>query len=354
MFRLKSIEIINSDDRIIAVDIYRGIAIIAVVLFHFNGFLPYGYIGVDLFFVISGLLVGGIITKAFQQNNINYFKFILQRGFKIWPSYYAFLILASLIVRFIYSDSHPDQIIELWDLKRYLFFYQNYTGIPFHWSFDHVWSICVEEHFYIILPILFIMVSRFKRNKVFWIFCFTISVIILGFIFKYLSLEFTNGKDTYSATHNRIDALAWGVLLNLIITYYGNKVKELSIIKYLFVFGLILLIGTIYFDIIFKSIFYKKVVFNSLVPISFFMMILGTYYLNFEKFKLIRFIAYYSYNWYLWHPIFVYFISDSLGVGILGLMVYLIVSLFFAVLATIFIEEMALSYRNVILNKIFN
>lgn len=354
MIQLKSIEIIKSNDRIISVDIYRGIAIIAVVLYHFNGTLPYGAIGVDLFFVISGLLVGAIITKAFQENNINYFKFILQRGFKIWPSYYAFLILASLIVRYIYSDSHPDQIIELWDIKRYLFFYQNYTGMPFHWSFDHVWSICVEEHFYILLPLLFIIVSQFRTKKVFWIFSFTILVIILGFLFKYLSLEYTNSKDTYSATHNRIDALAWGVLLNLIITYYGHIMKEISKIKYLFVFGFCLLIGTIYFDIISTSIFYKKVIFHSLVPISFFMMILGTYYIEIRKLKLIRFIAYYSYNWYLWHPIFVFFISDRIGVGIFGLIVYIIVTLTFAVLATILIEEKALSYRKFILNKIFN
>ncbi len=152
--RLKVFKILSAPERVASLDFFRAIAILSVVLFHFNGTLPYGYLGVDLFFVISGTLIGGVLIKRIKSNvRISLVRFILQRGLKIWPSYYGFLLGGSILSYFFISELHPDELIHGKDLIRYLFFYQNYTGIPFHWGFDHVWSICVEEHFYILLPI---------------------------------------------------------------------------------------------------------------------------------------------------------------------------------------------------------
>ena len=63
MTRLKAFQTVNNKDRISSVDIFRSLAIISVVIFHFNHQLPFGFLGVDLFFLISGLLVGGGINK---------------------------------------------------------------------------------------------------------------------------------------------------------------------------------------------------------------------------------------------------------------------------------------------------
>ncbi|MBS1558851.1 MAG: acyltransferase, partial [Bacteroidetes bacterium] len=337
---LQVFKIINDTSRNSSVDIFRSIAIISVVIFHF-GLLPYGYLGVDLFFVISGLLVGGLLTKDFSKGNkINFFKFFLQRGFKIWPSYYFFIIAGSLIAWCFYHDNRADQIIPLWDIKRYLFFYQNYTGVPFHWSFDHVWSLCVEEHFYILLPIMFLFIQTFisKKHKVKTLFAFVILTIIAGIVFKNCSYFLTNGKDTYSATHNRIDALAWGVLLNLIITYLGNKIKSKKNLVATFLSGLFLFILTLIFTT-YHNIIFDKIYFHSIIPIAFFLMLLGTHHIDFSKLKILRLIAYYSYNWYLWHPIFVFFIRDKIGLNVVGLILYLFITFAIAVGSTIFIEE---------------
>ncbi len=220
MKSLKAWNVINSDERTSSVDVFRAFAIISVVIFHFNKQLPFGHLGVDLFFVVSGLLVGGLLTKEFASGGkIHYFKFLLQRGLKIWPSYYAFLGLGTLVAILFYRSSNPEQIIPLWDIDRHLFFFQNYTGLPFHWSFDHVWSLCVEEHFYIVVPIMFLVVQACvpRSHRLKTIFVLVVLTILAGIVFKHLSYFFTNSKDTYSATHNRIDALAWGVMLNLLI-----------------------------------------------------------------------------------------------------------------------------------------
>jgi peptidoglycan/LPS O-acetylase OafA/YrhL len=357
MPKLKVFEIISTPSRISSVDVFRSIAIVSVVLFHFNQQFAFGYLGVDLFFLISGLLVGGLLIKEFERaEKINILHFFLQRGFKIWPSYYFFLLLGNMMAFLFYDKTSPAEIIPLWDSKRYLFFYQNYTGLPFHWSFDHVWSLCVEEHFYILLPIMFFIVQYFvqDKHKTKALFTFVILTIIAGIVFKHFSYFLTNSKDTYSATHNRIDALAWGVLLRLIITYRSEKIKATSFMFFAIGLGFSIFVSAIYFKIIYENILFNKIYFHSLIPFSFFLILLGFYYTDFSMIKPLRIIAYYSYNWYLWHPIFVVFITKKIGNTITGLLIYLIGTFIVAFVATILIEETFLNKKKVILDKIFN
>lgn len=354
MKRLLVFQTLNNKERISSIDLFRGIAILSVVIFHFNNRLPFGYLGVDLFFLVSGFLIGGLLNKEFNnEQSINFFFFFLQRGFKIWPSYYFFLLVGNLVAWCLYHNSNPEQIIRWGDLMRYVFFYQNYTGIPFHFSFDHVWSLCIEEHFYILLPILFILIQKYihKNHKNATLFSGICLTIIAGVIFKYISFYYTNSKDTYSGSHNRIDALAWGVLLNLLITYYGEKIKYSKLNILFFTLGVIIFILTIYSSIHLKSEVFNKIYLHSIIPISFFLMLLGLYYVDFSKLKIIRFIAYYSYNWYLWHPVFVIFITRKLGNTVTGLLLYLLITFIIAILSTIFIEEFFLQKRKIILKK---
>ncbi|MCE3278817.1 MAG: hypothetical protein K0S44_1008 [Bacteroidetes bacterium] len=351
--QLNVFKIISLPQRIISIDIFRSIAIISVVFFHFNGSLPMGYLGVDLFFVISGFLIGGLLTKEYEHGKpINFFKFFLQRGFKVWPSYYVFFLVGSVLAYLFYSKIAPQEIIPFNDLKRYLFFYQNYTGGSFHWSFDHVWSLCIEEHFYILLPLIFIIVQRFFKKKEI-LFFLLIMLVFVGIGSKILMLVYSNSKDTYSATNNRIDALAWGVILNFITYYLGDKLKTFRYSYLVFLSGLLTFIVLIFFEIYSSNVFYHKVVFHSLTPICFALMISGVYYYDFPNLKPLRLIAYYSYNWYLWHPLFVKVILFQIGYNILGFSIYLVVSFLFAIIFTILIEETFLAKRAWVLKKLF-
>ena len=312
--------------------------------------------GVDLFFVVSGLLVGGLLTKEFASGGkIHYFKFLLQRGLKIWPSYYAFLGLGTLVAILFYRSSNPEQIIPLWDIDRYLFFFQNYTGLPFHWSFDHVWSLCVEEHFYIVVPIMFLVVQACvpRSHRLKTIFVLVVLTILAGIVFKHLSYFFTNSKDTYSATHNRIDALAWGVMLNLLIFYYGEKIRHYRFRILTFLAGALLLTTAVYLSKYSDYVIIEKVYLHSIAPFSFFLMLISVYHVNFSSMKFLRFIAYYSYNWYLWHPLFVIFITKVVGNTVVGLLIYLVTTFIVAVVATVWIEEPVLGKRRWIIDRLF-
>ncbi len=353
---LKVYQLLVTDSRISSLDVFRGIAIVVVVLYHFHETLFFGKIGVDLFFVISGFLVGGILIRDFDKNQgINIPRFLLQRGFKIWPSYFFLLLFGSGVAILFYRNSHPEQIIPFHDMARYAFFYQNYVPLPEHWSFDHVWSLCVEEHFYIMLPVILFLIDKLvkgkSRKKALYIMVLT--AIILGMFFKYYSLYYTESRDTYLRTHNRIDALAWGVLLYLIISDYGERLKKIKRLYLISLAGLFIFVLAIIVGNHTTSEKYHGIIYHSAVAFSFFLMILGVYYRDFSKFYVLRTIGYFSYNWYLWHPIFVSMISDRIGIGINGLVIYLILSFTMAALVTIVIEEPFLQRRKQVITKIF-
>jgi peptidoglycan/LPS O-acetylase OafA/YrhL len=354
--KLKVYELLTTNNRISSLDVFRAVAIIIVVFYHFHQFLSFGKLGVDLFFVISGFLVGGILIREYEKNQgINIPRFILQRGFKIWPSYYFLLIFGTGMAILFYRNSHPDQIIPFNEMARYALFYSNYVPNPDHWSFGHLWSLCVEEHFYILLPVSLFLIHKLvgtkNRTKALYIMVFT--AIFLGMVFKYFSFYYTESRDTYLRTHNRIDALAWGVLLYLIISHYGDKLKQIKNLYLISVAGLLMFALAVFISHHTTSPKYQHIILHSVIAFSFFLLILGVYYHDFSKFYVLRTIGYYSYNWYLWHPIFVSIVSDKIGTGITGLVIYVFFSFTMAVLTTVLIEEPLLQKRKKVISSIF-
>ena len=343
--RLQSLKILSSESRNSAVDVMRAIAILGVVIFHFNNSLPYGYLGVDLFFVISGFLVSGLLTRKFLENErINFGQFFLQRGFKILPSYFAFLLIGNVLAFYLYRHSDPSQLMEASEWKKYIFFYKNFSMQPLHSTFDQAWSLCVEEHFYLVLPVTFIVLQISGGGKK-QLFTLTSLAIASGIIFKVLSFFFSHSGDTAFKTYNRMDGLAWGMLLNLIITYYPDLLKRIRKPFYLFFYSFFFFALLVFTDINQDSAFFHKVVLLSFAPFLFFLMLLGIYSYDFSRLLAFRFIAYYSYNWYLWHAVFGLAIMRYFGTGLTGLLVYIVTTFSIAILFTIVIEEPFLKLR---------
>jgi len=138
--------------RLRELDFLRGIAIILVLIRHssITQFLVnIGWIGVDLFFVLSGFLVSGLLFKEYKvYGELNIKRFLIRRGFKIYPLFYVAAIPYILIK---ISESTFSLPLLLGDL----FFLQNYVS---NWGYLYAagWSLAVEEHFYLgIAGILF-------------------------------------------------------------------------------------------------------------------------------------------------------------------------------------------------------
>lgn len=205
--------------RIKRLDVLRCVAVFLVLLSHSE--LPlritgFGYVGVDLFFVLSGFLISGLLFTEYKKHcSIDFWRFLVRRSLKIYPSYYL-LVLAS----FLYQARYH----QLASARRYLgeiFYLQNYI-LPL-WG--HEWSLAVEEHFYILLPIVLLLLMRWssRRSNPFqaipWIFAF---VAIACLIFRIESVSRFSTAELqvwntfgliFKPTQNRIDALFFGVLL---------------------------------------------------------------------------------------------------------------------------------------------
>ena len=110
------------------------------------------------FYVLSGFLIGGLLISEIRETgDLNVKRFLVRRGFKIWPSYYVFLVVAFAHMMSHHVVNFHSGIDKLWS---FVFNLQNYLG-PFD-LLTHTWSLALEEHFYLLLPILLWVRNRKK------------------------------------------------------------------------------------------------------------------------------------------------------------------------------------------------
>lgn len=165
------------------IDGLRSIAVIPVLLFHFDRVLaPGGFVGVDIFFVISGFLITAILLQDLDANQFSLAKFYQRRIARIAPAFFLVLIVTIITAFFVYShqdlsSTGANGAFAALSLANVKFMLQgNYFAIsPDAQPSLHYWSLSVEEQFYIFFPLYLYGVVRFTRKAV-WI----TSVLALG------------------------------------------------------------------------------------------------------------------------------------------------------------------------------
>jgi peptidoglycan/LPS O-acetylase OafA/YrhL len=133
-------------------------------------FMAGGWIGVDLFFVLSGFLIGRILLEQLERGGVRFGAFYLRRGFRIFPAYYAMLTLSVLVFARLPAYSALFGGAAWPDLARrsaanYLYISNYAFGREIPNAFSWGWSLCVEEHFYLLLPACLALLDRFAPAR---------------------------------------------------------------------------------------------------------------------------------------------------------------------------------------------
>lgn len=294
----------ESKRRMVQLDFVRGIAILMVMAHHFISWpiaalnaipikIPgrgFGWVGVDLFFVLSGFLVGGLlIGEIYRTGSLRIGRFIKRRGFKIWPAYYVYLLFQLVTRHFPPSTFLIPNLLHL----------QNYLGT----SLQHTWTLAVEEHFYLVLPFLLVWIysSPIRRANAPKIFI-SIGILVLAIrSFMVLALGSTKVGEY---THTRLDSLMFGVLLSHFYYFHRNAFDRFTqkrlLLSAVVAAGLLFLFLT---DAKSKLMLTVGYTMNYLCFAALMLLMIGVTG-NIVKslpYRMIAAIGVYSYSIYLWH-----------------------------------------------------
>jgi peptidoglycan/LPS O-acetylase OafA/YrhL len=320
--------------RVFGLDFARAMAVFLVLASHFfQNFDALGFFGVELFFALSGYLLGQVMWRIFDKG-ISFeivFIFWQRRWFRTVPNYFLFLLL--MIPFHIYVKKDPI----VWSvLNEYFYFGQNLLK-EVSYFYGISWSLCVEEWFYLLfpIPIFFFRKLGFKNLNSFWL---TILLFYVScFIIKNYLLA-TGIQNIRMVALGRLDAITSGVLVSVLkLNFDEKKTNGLAFL------GILLFVSSLGLMLIYKKDFSENILLLLLIPLSFSFLLPKIEQLEFpqKRFAFIKNavtnLSLWSYSIYLSHiPILftLYYLTDGLAsslfiklaVKVLGFILTLLVS----------------------------
>lgn len=284
----------------------RAYAVILVVLFHFGitGFSA-GFIGVDIFFVISGFLMTSIVIRSLEKGNFSILSFYLSRGIRIVPALFAVCVILLIIGWFFLLP------MDYKALAKHSFSSINFISNVVYWKesgyFDtnshnkallHTWSLSVEWQFYILFPIIVALIYKIKPSRKFLLYFFALGIL------SSLILSFIITNKSPSAGFFLLPTRAWELLVGGLIFFIPkNKVpfkKSVELIGFL-----LIAISCYIFSI---NTLWPS--YNAILPVlgAFFILLAHQQDSIFTKGRGFQWIGDKSYSIYLWHWPVVFFL----------------------------------------------
>ncbi|MBK6383491.1 MAG: acyltransferase [Chitinophagaceae bacterium] len=201
-----------------ALDGLRGLAILLVVVYHNFGFINvffFGWLGVDLFFVLSGFLITDILLKTLHQKDYLK-KFYMRRVLRIFPLYYLCLILFLLIIPQLNIafdiKYYTDNQVWLWTyLQNWLYIFKNPDQTN---TLNHLWSLAVEEQFYLLWPLVILVI---RKPKHLLLFISLLLVAVLGLRLWIWTNQVADLAYFNLYTFTRIDGICIGCMVALLL-----------------------------------------------------------------------------------------------------------------------------------------
>jgi peptidoglycan/LPS O-acetylase OafA/YrhL len=327
------------------IDGLRGIAILCVMIYHLvispftpsfgfaiNNVLALFAYGVDLFFVISGFLIGTILLKITSFSGI--FTFYFRRILRIWPLYYLLLLLVYLALpqKSLFSQA------PYWSFLFFIFNFWESYGKMSHQALGPLWSIAIEEQFYVLAPLVFSILNR-KQISILLIGYIVFSPLLrLGFLLYHMDV------DPWRFTPTRMDGICIGLLLSLLCSSDGTFQFMAKRIKHLLVLTFLLL-GSIIPAVLLLPDHLWVSFGRSLIALSFGFVLLTVLVrsslgkdIRFLNLGFLRYLGLRCYSIYLFHIFFSLIINGLFDVFYIALIVELIMILLFAQLSWKYIE----------------
>lgn len=339
----------------------RAIAVIAVIIYHLNNaFLPNGFLGVDIFLVLSGFLITTIICKAIEEKKFNIFIFLKKRFFRIYPAYFT-VISITLIATFMLFPTpsvnaiRKSAIYSLLGIPNF-YYYRNITESYFEIKnispFLHLWSLGLELQFYFMWAIILLIADKIKINLKMLIILLSLSSFVIAFYFYFypcytsfilFGRKFSlDKKFVFYLLPSRIWEFGIGALAHI----YMKNLDKVRI-KHLFSVIGILMVGVALFFFKYTDEFSPYI---ALLPcIGTFLLITGydsesNIIYKILSSKLLVSIGLISYSLYLWHYPLIEIFKDLFGsYGLAIKIVFIISFIFLSIISYKFIESY---YRN--------
>ena len=259
--------------RVYGLDIFRAIAILLVVQGH-GGFMLKGtpfenfpwirlIDGVDLFFVLSGFLIGSILLKMVQESNFvlswkQVLHFWKRRWFRTLPNYYLILIVNIVFVSTGIIKGRMDQFS-----YKFFLFIQNFSD-PFYGFFWESWSLTIEEWFYILLPVLLVLILKLFPSKKGILFALAL-MIVFPLVYRIINAPQKMNAFWWDVTFRkvvlmRLDTIIYGVLAAYIKFYHKQFFQKIAVSS--FFFGIAIILATAYYPNQSNDFFTKTFFFN--------------------------------------------------------------------------------------------
>ena len=239
----------NRISHVVALDGLRGVALLGVLFFHANGALPGGYLGVDLFFVLSGFLITSLLLAEHSATGrIVLSTFWIRRARRLFPALLSLMPAVAIYARFF---AEPQQLQSLrGDALATLAYVANWRTIFEHKSYwqlfsapsllEHTWSLSIEEQFYVVWPLLVAFILRRRSYR---------SVLVVSLVLVALSMAamvtlFTpqNSTRAYLGTDARMAGILAGATLATVLSqnpyFPPQTVRRLDLLGLLAAIGL--------------------------------------------------------------------------------------------------------------------
>lgn len=301
----------------------RAISILLVIVSHagFGHLIP-GGLGVTVFFFVSGYLITSLlINERETKGKIDLYKFYLRRFWRLLPPMFFFLILSIALILIVNRHVKTSEILAS------VFYFANYFKVFIHFDnvnglpspFNILWSLAIEEHFYIIFAPLLALTYKSK-----FYFKVIVAFLIIPLIIRLLAINIypnllMDGGYNYSATETRIDSIAFGCFLAYVaINEHMKAIKNFLLNQYILIASILLILGTL----LFRDLYFRETYRYTLQNLSLLVIVANIVYGNsalllkakqFLSTKAMVLIGKLSYSLYLQHWLALIVISLLLG-----------------------------------------